>query len=715
MKDTVFSLFKGYADTLPVDTTLSEIIRMIRQDPAVKEHTLKHRYYASQGNAAAAEREKSSCPCFSVAVRFQGGKKKKHICGWTSVGLVDIDHLEKAALPELLKQITADPHTLLAYTTISGAGIRILYRMEHDENILQETVPTPPDEKTYLASEAHYRAAFLLANDHYARLLGVECDLKCKNSTRVCGLAHDPELFFNPDALPFRAEVVPKVRKRTRNYLLERAVTTARKELKVQGVNYEPHQHNDYIMRMGYLLNRYGVDQDQATEWALKTFADYDGDVAGIFRSCYLQKEEFATLSPTTGKENVRQPLASVTDIEEFLGSQGSFRRNVITGKYEVDFTRENREEDFREVDDHIVNSLWARMSKTSNRVRISDLRYVLESEFVADYNPFQLYFDGLDPWDGETDYIGELADTLHTVQGPEDCRKYLKKWLVGCVAALFDRSVVNHEILVLAGPQATYKTTWLNNLLPPELRKYFCVKSDFAQMTKDDQLRLTEFALICLEEIEELRPEALSRIKAVSTTLIINERRAYGHFKESKPHIASFCGTTNNVNFLTDVSGDRRWFPMEITSIDDPYTHPVNYRGVYAQAYALWKGRFRYWLSSSEVAEVNRRNEYFRAPDLEADQIQTYFRRPLPGEAAVFITTAQIISRISGGIRQLMSPTKVNQLMKKLGFEVVRSGNKRGYLVVELTLDQVNQNRSALGHYLREADQDKAPRSFCQ
>mgnify|MGYP000046038827 FL=1 len=100
----------------------------------------------------------------------------------------------------------------------------------------------------------------------------------------------------------------------------------------------------------------------------------------------------------------------------------------------------------------------------------------------MADYNPFQLYFDGLDPWDGQTDYIGELADTLHTVQGPEDCRKYLKKWLVGCVAALFDRSVVNHEILVLAGPQATYKTTWLNNLLPPELRKYFCVKSDFAR-----------------------------------------------------------------------------------------------------------------------------------------------------------------------------------------------------------------------------------------
>lgn len=407
MEDITFSLFKGYADTLPADATLSEIIRMIRQDPTVKLHTLKHRYYASQGNAAAADKEKSSCPCFSVAVRFQGGKRKRHICGWTSVGLVDIDHLEKAALPELLKRIVADPHTLLTYTTISGAGIRILYRMEHDENTLQRAVASPLDEDAYLASEAQYRATFLLANDYYARLLGVECDLKCKNSTRLCGLAHDPELFFNPDALPFRAEVVPKIRKRMRNYRLERAVTTARKELEAQGVNYEPHQHNDYIMRMGYLLNRYGIDQDQATEWALNTFTGYDGDIAGIFRSCYLQTEEFGTKVPTTGKDHVRQPLAGVAEIEDFLCGQGSFRRNVITGKYEVDFTRENREEDFREVDDHIVNSLWARMSKTNSRVRISDLRNVLESEFVADYNPFQLYFDGLDPWDGQTDYIG--------------------------------------------------------------------------------------------------------------------------------------------------------------------------------------------------------------------------------------------------------------------------------------------------------------------
>lgn len=71
MEDITFSLFKGYADTLPADATLSEIIRMIRQDPTVKLHTLKHRYYASQGNAAAADKEKSSCPAFPLPSVFR--------------------------------------------------------------------------------------------------------------------------------------------------------------------------------------------------------------------------------------------------------------------------------------------------------------------------------------------------------------------------------------------------------------------------------------------------------------------------------------------------------------------------------------------------------------------------------------------------------------------------------------------------------------------
>ena len=56
-----------------------------------------------------------------------------------------------------------------------------------------------------------------------------------------------------------------------------------------------------------------------------------------------------------------------------------------------------------------------------------------------------------------------------------------------------------------------------------------------------------------------------------------VNERRAYGHYKENRPHIASFCGTTNQPEFLNDPTGSRRWLPFTVVHIDDPYTHPVD------------------------------------------------------------------------------------------------------------------------------------------
>ena len=42
--------------------------------------TEKHRYYLQQDLRRDADREKSGCPCFAVAVCFEGGKTREHIC-----------------------------------------------------------------------------------------------------------------------------------------------------------------------------------------------------------------------------------------------------------------------------------------------------------------------------------------------------------------------------------------------------------------------------------------------------------------------------------------------------------------------------------------------------------------------------------------------------------------------------------------------------------
>ena len=70
--------------------------------------------------------------------------------------------------------------------------------------------------------------------------------------------------------------------------------------------------------------------------------------------------------------------------------------------------------EEFVELTDRLVNSLWSRMTKEGHTVRLCDVRSVLESEFVPEFNPFTEYFRSLPPWDGVTDHIGRLAATVH-------------------------------------------------------------------------------------------------------------------------------------------------------------------------------------------------------------------------------------------------------------------------------------------------------------
>lgn len=72
----MLSIFKGYADAMPVAVSLDEVVRLIREDKVLADHTEKYRYYRSQGQKTAANREKAACPCFAVAVRFDGGKRR---------------------------------------------------------------------------------------------------------------------------------------------------------------------------------------------------------------------------------------------------------------------------------------------------------------------------------------------------------------------------------------------------------------------------------------------------------------------------------------------------------------------------------------------------------------------------------------------------------------------------------------------------------------
>ncbi len=542
-----------------------------------------------------------------------------------------------------------------------------------------------------------YQVAFQQGNAYYAELVGLPADEQCKNATRLSGMAHDPEVFFRADATPFEVSLPEKKRpgrpKGRKQYALNDVLEAVFDELSNRGIVYIPGHHNEYIMQACYLLNRYGVAQDEVEEWATNEFADYGRErVVGIVRSCYARTEEHA--SRKLYRKSERVEVATISRIQEYLKERDiRIRHNVITRKQEL-FDAERA--CWVEMTDTADNSLYCRFcTETGMRMNINDLRAVMNSDFYPSFNPFQAYLLSLPPWDS-VDYIEQLANRVH-VKGCSQAlhNRFFKKWFVAMLPTWLE-DVVNHEILTYIGRQGIFKSTFMRMLLPPELQPYFAAKNFAQRLNKDDKLELTEMGLVALEELDHMRPSEVNQLKAITSQHYMNERAVYGRHKERRAHIASFCGTGNNPQFLNDPTGNRRWLPFMVENIDSPLLYPFNYTGLYSQAYALWRDGFCYWFTEADNAELEQHNRQFEEPNLEEELILTYFRKPVPGESCEFLTATRIVELINGYIKIPLLAKNIAFAMNKLGFEKRRSYIARGWNVVILSGEEI-KNRQKL------------------
>ena len=404
-------------------------------------------------------------------------------------------------------------------------------------------------------------------------------------------------------------------------------------------------------------------------------------------------------------KKSWQETYASIDDIMTFLDNHVMLRHNVVTARveYRIPTTYYNKTlTEWQPISDRVVNSLWTDMAR-GHPVRIQDIQRVIESDYVPDYDPFKFYMDNLPLWnEDKDDYIMELAMSVIVKGEAEEQMLFcqcLKKWLVGMVACWLDPKVVNNVILVLIGAQGSYKTTWFSYLLPPELRPYFRIKTNASRMTKDDLLSLTQYGLVCYEELDTMGNRELNELKSAVTMPSIDERPAYGRYHEHRRHLASFCGTGNNVQFLNDPTGNRRWLPFEVDSIMSPRMFPFNYEGIYSQARRLYRDGFQYWFSQDEIQRLSTHNELFETPRLERELVQLYFRHPVGAEPGEFMPVAVAMQIVGAGITQKLNTVWLGRAFVELGFQKRTYRNVRGYVVVRRSAEEMRSLQSQMAH----------------
>ena len=382
---------------------------------------------------------------------------------------------------------------------------------------------------------------------------------------------------------------------------------------------------------------------------------------------------------------------------------------NDLTAKHSNSSPRERSV--WKDMTKHDINSIVCHCAQEYD-VNITSRKVMtaLQSDLIPDVHPLREYVLSCREWTpDQPDWLDFVAQQVkvkpsgeeakgNKARGEELWRACFKKWFVAMVASWMRDEVVNHQVLVLIGKQGIFKTTWLEHLIPPHLRAYACKLANSNELNKDERLRIAEFGLISLDEIDSMNNRELNQLKSVITATDVNERAAYAYTKERRVRLASFCASGNRRDFLTDITGNRRWLPFEVESIQNPFHTQLPYEQMYAEAWALAQDPlFSYWFDLDEIEVLEQHNQHFRDESNEEQLLPILFDVPAEGKGE-FLTTAQISERLItyGNIKKPMALSRLGMLLGAHGFQKKTIGIQRlrGWLVYQRSMDEINANK---------------------
>jgi predicted P-loop ATPase len=303
---------------------------------------------------------------------------------------------------------------------------------------------------------------------------------------------------------------------------------------------------------------------------------------------------------------------------------------NFIKKRYDVQYNEVSNEVEYKKKDEENyieLNSNNLFIELEHNRLKISqpNLEAILRSDIVTVYNPFTKYFSSLPAWsEKDPDYIELLANHVTAVDQVE-FNYHLKKALVRTVAcAINDKYYNKHAFILVGKKQHTGKTYFIQYLCPPELKDY--ITENFSALDKDTQISLSANFMFNLDELAGLSKTDINALKAFFSKEYVKVRHPYGKKAMRSPRRASFFGSTNNMEFLTDGTGTVRWLCFEMVEIDFKYSDEIDINKVWAQAYNLYKSNFTYQLNAEDLKRNELRNKIHQKRTVEMELIQEIF-----------------------------------------------------------------------------------------
>ncbi len=356
-----------------------------------------------------------------------------------------------------------------------------------------------------------------------------------------------------------------------------------------------------------------------------------------------LKKEYGAEFEPV---KNTRFKIQKAID---FITAKYDFRCNVINKETEYKLKTESDWKYFQDVD---FRNIAIELDLSNVSIAENKLRNLIYGSFISDnYNPFMNYFNKIGKCDSEYDYEGKsneknfkkiksgrdyIKEYCNQVYIPEEKeRAYFvegfRKWFTALVVSLVKNEPhkfnINQVCLVLFGGQGKMKSTWIENIVPPEMRMKYVYSSHFDPRQRDHMQFLATHILIILEEMAALNKTDIETMKGVMTETKFAGRLSYDKEKTYLKRRASFAATQNNREFMKDESGSRRFFVVEIDAINIDKDFPID--KMYAQGLQHFKDGLKYWFDHDDIRIQESNNEQFQLKTFEYELVQKFYEIP--------------------------------------------------------------------------------------
>ena len=597
--------------------------------------------------------------------------------------------MEADAVKERVKEL---PQTYLAFTGSSGKSVKIWVRFTYPDDLL----PVGREQ-----AELFHAHAYRLAVKFYQPQLPFDIDLKEPSLEQYCRLTYDPDLYFNPEAMPiymkqpmamptemtYREQVQTEASPLQRlapgyeshhalSVLFEAAFARALDEQQ-DGYSLGDDIHSLLVCLAGHCF-RAGIPEEDTVRWTRAHYRLPEDDflIRETVRNVYRTSKGFAD------KSSLLPEQLFVMQMDEFMKRRYEFRFNQLTSQVEC---RQRNSFDFyfRPVDRRLMASITMNAQYEGLKLWDKDVVRYLNSDRVPLYQPVEEFLYGLPHWDGK-DHIGDLAkrvpcDNPHWAQ-------LFRRWFLSMVAHWrgLSKNHANSTSPILVGPQAYRKSTFCRLILPPCLQAYYTDSIDFSRK-RDAELYLNRFLLINMDEFDQIGINQQSFVKHILQKPVVNTRRPNASAVEELRRYASFIGTSNHKDLLTDTSGSRRYIGVEVTGVID-VVRPNDYEQLYAQAMAALYHNERYWFDEKEEAILTEANQEFEQSPAIEQLFLVYYRVAEDEEEGEWLLAADLLQRIQKASKMKFSPGQVNyfgRILQRLGVQSYRKTRGVYYHVV--------------------------------